>query len=152
MMRRRSKRFAIFAARASSSSLMPVEAISLEVRNGCSWSLIQWLLDEDYVQCHDDPDGAEPEQLRRAEPRLVARYRVVRLLLLALQSPHEPAQLRLGLRLRDQRDSHQHYRVGHEGDHRLPPGRGDLGAEVDRSLRMEVVREERRQEPGDHAE
>src|SRR4051794_1786154 len=122
MMRRRSKRFAIFAARASSSSLMPVEAISLEVRNGCSWSLIRRLLDEDYVQCHDDADCAEPEQLRRAEPRLVARHRVVRLLLHALESPDEPAQLRLGLRLGEQRDTDKYDRVGHEGDHRLPPG------------------------------
>src|SRR3954471_19523962 len=125
MMRRRSKRFAIFAARASSSSLMPVEAISLEVRNGCSWSLIQWLLDEDYVQCHDDPEGAEAEQLRRAEPRLVACHRVVRLLLLALQSPDEAAQLVLRLWLGEQRDTDEHDRVCHERDHGLPPGRGD---------------------------
>src|SRR3954464_9592343 len=125
MMRRRSKRFAIFAARASSSSVMPVGAISLGVRKGCSWSLIQGLLDEDDVQCQDDAQRAEAEQLGRAEPGLVAGHGVV-LLLLALQPPDEPPQLVLGFRLGDQRDTYEHDRVGHERDNGLPPGRGDL--------------------------
>src|SRR4051812_40488909 len=151
MMRRMSKRFAARAARASSSSVAPVGAISLEVRNGCSWSAMESSLDEQQVEYGHQPERAEAQHLRRAEPRLVAGDRVV-LLLLALEAPDEPAQLLLGLRLRHERHADEHYGVGDEGDHGLPPGRRDRRAEIEVPLRVEEVRDERPEEAGDHAQ
>src|SRR4051812_25986868 len=106
MIRRMSKRFALRASRASSSSVIPVEGPSAP-RNGwgCSGlSAIRLLLDEDDAQDHDEGECAHAEQDGRPEPCVVALDEVV-FLVLALQAPHEAAQLALGLGLRHQRDA-----------------------------------------------
>src|SRR4051794_22308494 len=106
MMRRMSKRLARRAAAASSISVSPVDGV-VGPRKGCGWSVSDiacCLLDEDDVQGHDEHQRADRKYRGRAEPGLVAHYRVA-LLLGPLDAPDQTAQLVVRLGLGDQRDA-----------------------------------------------